>query len=717
MAAGRLELPEQRPTPGQPVRLAPRPPVLAGREELLAALDAWLSAGDGPGPRTATLYGLGGAGKTSVALEYAYRHRAEVGVAWQFAAGDATVLAAGFGELAAQLGVRGLADTRDPVASVHAVLAGFPAPWLLIFDNAADMASVAAFLPPAGPGRVLITSQNPNWRGETLDVPVLDPEVAAGFLVTRTRDPDRQAALDLAGELGGLPLALEQAAAYMVAAGESLAGYLALFLQRRLDLLDHGEATGHPETVAATWALAFERLQHTYPYGIGLLRLMAFCAPEAVPLGMLLQPRPGLDERLGHQVAPALAPLLADPVAVGDAIASLRRYSLVTPAANRSASVHRLVQTVTADQMLVELAAAWQEATTAVIEAALPENPGDPAVWPVMAVLLPHAQAALKPASYGMDKIVTYLRAIGNYGAALVLQQQILDARQADLGTEDRRTLTARASLATMTGEAGNPAAARDQYAKLLPVMTRVLGDEHPDTLTARSNLVRLTGDMGDPAAALDQFAEVLTIRKRVLGDEHPDTLTARSNLARLTGDMGDPAAALDQFADLLAIRKRVLGDGHPDTLTARASVAYWTGKTGDPAAARDQFAELLPVLERVLGDDEHPAALTARSNLAYWTAEAGNPAAARDEYAALLPVRERVSSAEHPRTLADRASLADWTGETGDPAAARDQFAALLPVLERILGDEHPDTLTARRKLTYWTRQAETPGQTQAEN
>ena len=96
-----------------------------------------------------------------MAVEYAYRHLAEVGVAWQFAAEDSTVLAAGFGELAAQLGVRGLADTRDPVASVHAVLARFPAPWLLIFDNAADMASVAAFLPPAGPGRVLITSQNP----------------------------------------------------------------------------------------------------------------------------------------------------------------------------------------------------------------------------------------------------------------------------------------------------------------------------------------------------------------------------------------------------------------------------------------------------------------------------------------------------------------------------------------------------------------------------
>ena len=156
-------------------------------------------------------------------------------MAWQFPAEDATVLTAGLGELAAQLGARGLADARDPVASVHAVLARFPVPWLLIFDNAADLASVAAFLPPAGPGRAVITSQNPNWPGQPLEVPVLDPDVAAGFLVSRTGDTNRQAAWDLADMLGGLPLALEQAAAYTQATGDTLADYLPLFRQRRAE--------------------------------------------------------------------------------------------------------------------------------------------------------------------------------------------------------------------------------------------------------------------------------------------------------------------------------------------------------------------------------------------------------------------------------------------------------------------------------------------------
>ena len=177
---------------GLVLRVAPRPVFLAGREGLLAELDARL-AGDGGGPRVAVLYGLGGAGKTSVAVEYAHRHLAEVGVCWQFAAEDPAVLAAEFGVLAAQLGEA--AAARDPVASVHGALARARGGWLVVFDNAPDRASVAPFVPPAGPGRVLITTQNQIWPpGQAVDVPVLDVEVAADFLVSRTGDADRMAA-------------------------------------------------------------------------------------------------------------------------------------------------------------------------------------------------------------------------------------------------------------------------------------------------------------------------------------------------------------------------------------------------------------------------------------------------------------------------------------------------------------------------------------------
>ena len=319
-----------------PVRLAPRPAFLAGREELLAELDARLAGRPGqPGPRLVALCGLGGAGKTSVAVEYAHRHLAEVGVCWQFAAEDPAVLAAEFAVLAAQLGAREVMDARDPVASVHAVLARAGAGWLLVFDNVPDRASVEAFVPPAGPGRMLITTQNQHWPpGQALQVPVLDPEVAADFLVIRTGDPDRAAARELAAELGGLPLALEQAAAYMQATGTTLARYLPLFRDRQADLLARGEASGHPADVAATLGLALSRLAEEAPAAAGLMRLLAFLAPEPVPLALLLAGEQAAG-RLGPEVAAVVGPLLGDPVAAGDAITALRRYSLVSSGRGR----------------------------------------------------------------------------------------------------------------------------------------------------------------------------------------------------------------------------------------------------------------------------------------------------------------------------------------------------------------------------------------------
>ena len=273
----------------QPVRLLPRPAFLVGREELLADLHVRLSGADDAGPRIVVLAGLGGTGKTSVAVEYAHRNLTEVGIAWQLAAENPTVLAAGFGELAAQIGARDVPDNRDPVASVHAVLAAFAGEWLLVFDNASGQAAVEPFLPPAGRGRVLVTSQSGVWgRGWAMEVPVLDLRVAAGFLLDRTDDPDERAAAELAGELGGLPLALEQAAAYIQVTGTTLAGYLSVFRDRRADLLARGEAAGHPADVAATLGLALSRLGDEAPAAAGLLRLLACLAPEPVPLALLL---------------------------------------------------------------------------------------------------------------------------------------------------------------------------------------------------------------------------------------------------------------------------------------------------------------------------------------------------------------------------------------------------------------------------------------------
>ena len=689
---------------GVAVRLAPRPVYLAGREELLAGLDAQLAAGRAAGPGVAVLCGLGGAGKTSVAVEYAYRQAGGCAVVWQLPAEDPAGLAAGFAELAAHLGAGAGPGGGDPVGRVHAVLARRD-DWLLVFDNVPDPAAVRGLVPPTGTGQVVITSQYGSWPGRAvLEVPVLDRAVAAGFLLDRTGAAgaaEEAAAWELAGELGGLPLALEQAGAYMQASGRTVEEYLGLFRARRAELLGRGDPAGYDKRVTTTWALALAALGGAGP-AVGLLRLVACCAAEDIPLHLLL--RPGLSaEDFDAVVGPLLVPLLDDELARDEAVAGLRRFSLVSAPRGGLVSVHRLVQAITLDQLPAQELEAWRRAAAAVIGATLPGDPQDPRSWPVFAALLPHAQAALDSASNGMGKLAQFLSASGSYAAALPIQRQVLHDREETLGAEHPDTLTARANLASWTGNAGDAAGARAQYAALVPVRQRVSGAEHPDTLTARANLAFWTGAAGDPAGARDQYAALAPVRERVQGAEHPHTLTTRANLARWTGEAGDPAGAREQYAALLPVRERVSGAEHPETLTDRANLAYFTGAAGDAAGARDQYAALLPVRERVSGA-EHPDTLTTRANLARWTGEAGDAAGARDQFAALLPARERVSGAEHPDTLTARANLAFWTGAAGDAAGAQDQFAALVPVRERVSGADHPDTLTDRANLARWT-------------
>ena len=706
---------------GLTVSLPPRPTLLAGREVLLAGMDARLSGGPERAPGVIALHGVGGAGKTTVAVEYAYRHLSDVGLAWQFPAEDREVLLADFARLAAQLGAREGRDVRDPVASVHGVLATFPVDWLLVFDNVSGLDTVQRFLPPAGKGRVLITSQSATWPpGWAVEVAVLSTEAAATYLVNRTGDPDGRAAERLAEELDRLPLALEQAAAYMQATGISLADYLLTIRDRRADLLHLGTPLEHPAGVLAVLGLALSRLGDEAPAAVGLARLLACLAPEPVPLALLLA-HPPIAAELPTDVVAAVGPLLGDQVAAEDAVAALRRYSLVTPAGGGLVLMHRLAQHVILSQISGDLAGQWRQTAAALVEAAIPADTKLPAAWPVCAELLPHARAVLNPTGSGMWHIADYLGFSGSFLAARDLFQLIADAHAVDLfqliadahavdgayGPEHRGTLIARAQVAAYAGRAGDGARAHAQLAELIPIFERVLGAEHPDTLTARADLAGWTGWLGNAADARDQLAELQQIRERVLGAEHPGALSSRGSLARWTGEAGNAADARDQFAALLPVDERVFGAEHPETMSARHNLARWTGEAGNAAGARDQFAALLPVVdERVFGA-EHPDTLSSRSSLARWTGEAGNAAGAREQYAALLPVYERVLGPRHSETLSARHNLARWTGEAGNAAGARDQFAALLPIREQVQGREHPETLNTRISLASSTGHA----------
>ncbi|MDL4813704.1 tetratricopeptide repeat protein [Actinomadura opuntiae] len=675
-------------------------PVFVGRDEALGGLRG--AVRDGPGVIAQAVVGLGGIGKSELALQYADRRRGDYDLVWWVLAENADAVQAGLADLCRAL--------CAPVASAAAAQA--PAPeaaawalawlaahdrWLVVFDNAEDVADLEPLLGRLRSGHVLVTSRRTvGWDaiGTVLRLPVLRHDDAVDLLETLTGPAG--GAGDLAEELGGLPLALRQAGAYIAA----VPGMTVRTYAGRLRESAHWAVSARPphgfgrrrsdqQVVAAVWSVTMDRVRDEHPLAGQVMRLLACFAPDRLPCDVLY----GLPD--------------TDPVEVGEALAALASYSMVELSADqRYVSVHRLVQAVTRAALTDADHEHDRTMAAELIRKALPDTPKAIESWPRWAELLPHVRAALDPASDAMAAVLEYLSASGNYRAGLELQRLATTALERLHGPEHPLTLASHANLGYWTGATGDAVGARDMYAALLPVRMRMAGAEHPSALSTRANLARWTGEAGDAAAARDMFAALLPISERVLGAEHPNTLSARAYLASWTGRAGDAVAAREMFAALLPVSERVRGPEHHQTVTARANLAFWTGATGDTAGARDMFAALLPISERTLGP-EHPETLTARANLAGWTGDAGDAVAARDMFAALVPVRERVLGAEHPETLVARAGLAHWTGRAGDMGAARDLYAGLLPVRERVLGPEHPDTLSARAGLAYWTGEA----------
>ena len=293
----------------------PRNPNFTGREAILKQLETALASGT-PAALSQAIAGLGGVGKTQTAVEYAYRHRDQYRAVLWVRADTETSLASGYRELAEVLGLpeKDASDSNEVVAAVRRWLGREPG-YLLILDNADDPALVKPYLPPDPKGHVLLTSRAHNFDvlgiRKPIGLPVLTPDEALEFLRKRTGregplDPAEQdAARTLAGELGYLPLALEQAAAYMVEHEEAFSVYLDAYRKLRLKLLDEmGPVAGdYPETVRTTWKRSFDAVAKASPAAIALLRLSAFFAPDAIPYELILE---GASE-LGEPLAPALA--------------------------------------------------------------------------------------------------------------------------------------------------------------------------------------------------------------------------------------------------------------------------------------------------------------------------------------------------------------------------------------------------------------------------
>ena len=400
--------------------------------------------------------------------------------------------------------------TADPAGRVHAALAARCDRWLLLLDNVTDAEALTGALPPAGVGHVLITTRSAYWPpGIGLEVPMLDHPAAVGNLLARTApDPpseaDAVAAAEVATELGGLPLALEQAAAYLRETSRTLPQYRVLLGQRRAELLARGQPWGYASRVASTWDLSFDALMTSAPDAVSLLRLASCLAPAAIPLGLLLGTGQPLHAELGDAgVAACLAPLLRDGFAVDDARRALGDYSLARGAPGGMLTVHRLVQAVTLERLDDSARNGWREAAAALVEAALPADPEIPDTWESFALLLPHALATFDPGRPGLGALLSYLDVSGDYPTAHDLQQKVVADTIGRHGELDEETLEARAKLAVWTGLAGDSIAARDMLARLHAIRAEVFrtrSPQDPGSGGQASRLDRAVGRLGRSA-------------------------------------------------------------------------------------------------------------------------------------------------------------------------------------------------------------------------
>jgi len=617
-------------------------------------------------------------GKTQIAAEYAYRHQDEyTAVLWSFAGTEQSVRS-GYAAIDTMLDLPEK-DSQEQAKVTEAVKSWLEqnTGWLLVLDNADDPAMVKPFLPQGSTGHLLLTSRAYSFQTIGLvsprEVNVLSPDEAREFLMRRTgKGPTEKSteADTLAKEVGYLPLALEQAGAYITETGASFKNYLAGFKTQRLKVLEkQGPVMGNDEkeqqkrTVATAWALNFADVEKNAPASAELLRLSAFLAPDAIPLELLEKGAAKLPEYL----AAKLAETADNPLVLNEVLGPLLRFSLIRrDDEKRTYSIHPLVQEVMLEVLSGEDQKTWAEQTVRTVNAAFPDVMKFED-WPSCDRFLPHALACSRfinifsmesaEESLLLSRAGYYLNQRAEYAQAEPLFRRALAIDEKAWGPEHRETATSLNNLASLYQDQGKYEEAEPLYRRALAIREKVLGPEDPGTATSLNNLAALLDDQGKPAEAEPLYRRSLAIREKALGPEDPRTATSLNNLAQLLNTQGKYDEAEPLYRRALAINEKVLGPGHPDTATSLNNLALLLDTQKKPVEAEPLFQRALAIREKVLGP-EHPDTANSLYNLAYFLDNQGKPAEAEPLYLRALAIYEKALGPGHPLTVLVRNNL-----------------------------------------------------------
>jgi len=563
------------------------------------------------------VHGLGGVGKTQVALEYTYRYSNEYEIVWWIRAEDTTTLAADYAGLGSKL-MLPEKDAKDQSVIIAAVRHWLEQNqgWLLVFDNAEDVDNLLPYLPKGQSGHVLITSRNPNWEdvAKPFKAEEFSSQEAVDFLCNRTGQNDRVTAQVLAEALGHLPLALAQAGAYIKNAGKSLADYLEMYRTYEQKILERGKpAADYKNTVATTWEISFEQVEERMPAAVNLLHLCAFLAPDNIPRNLLSE---GAKKLSYPQIVS-----LTDPLIFDDAVIALRSYSLIDATID-SLSIHRLVQSVTRDRLSIDVCKEWAQIALQIVNEFFPSDSYYATTWPQCEIWLPHAQETVQYAEKNgiltleyldlLGKIAAHMRGRAMFPEAEILGRKSLEIYTILFGEEDSRTAIIQNNLARILHSQEKFDEAETLYRKALEVGQKHRGKDHLDDMPVLTNLARLYQDQSKYDAAEPILRKVLRIREKHLGKEHSDYVWSLNNLGELLFKMGNYAEAEQLLRKALSLFETKFSD-------EVGIIAKNRGDLGELLLARGKYSEAEPLLRRALEYGEgflgkdHPSTQNSR--------------------------------------------------------------------------------------------------------
>lgn len=696
-------------TPALMVDVPLRNHSFVGRQALLRAVEEQLDAQDTAAVLPHALHGLGGVGKSQLALEYIYTHQHQYNVICWIPAERESLILAALARLAARLGVaqsgQETANTAVP-AALDALRRGEPFDrWLLVFDNAEDIETVRQYFPSSGPGKVIITSRNRAWErvATPLPVNVFEREESVELLQKRSPDLSEDEAGRLADALGDLPLAVEQAGAWRAVTGMLVDEYLDLLAQRSPEILELDPAPDYPVSVAAAWDISLERIKEKNPGARQLLDICASMAPEPIPRSMLRGGR-------GVNITPEVDPLLRESIKLNRAVRDLNQFSLVkTDPRTDTLQMHRLLQTVLLAKLDPEQRAHMRDAAHQLLSAAKPGHYASSQEWRSYQALLPHiltSQAVTSSDTYVRELVsntVLFLYSWGDHEGAADLARQAYNAWLAASGEDDINVIRITKTFAFALRQIGQIGEAIPLSEKALEASRRIQADPEDliDSLSAMADARRYQGRF---AEARELGREATELARTMFGTDDEITLAATHSWGvdlRLCGRF-DEALVLDQ--ENARQRELLFGPGSYLTLNTLNALAIDMRENGDYPRARDFQEDVYRRAREEMGE-QHPLTLRVARNLAVCRRRDG----ALDE--ALKLAEETLDhfvaryGPVHADSLATATNLAVDRRLDGKYEEARRLGEETALHYASLLGDDHAYTLLTKANLAATLR------------